>query len=64
MNIHEKKYKVPEGAAVLGISEKTLWAHIGARDVAVYRIGRCVRIGEGELARILQEGFTPARRTA
>ena len=64
MDIREKKFKVPEAAEFLGISEKTLWTKIGAASVAVYRIGRCVRIGESELVRILQEGFTPARRTA
>lgn len=64
MDIREKKFKVPQSAELLGISEKTLWTKIGAGSVGVYRIGRCVRIGESELVRILQEGFTPARRTA
>jgi excisionase family DNA binding protein len=64
MDIREKKYKVPEAAEFLGISEKTLWSKIGGARIAVYRIGRCVRIGESELIRVLEEGFTPAQRAA
>jgi excisionase family DNA binding protein len=51
--------KVPEFAERLEISPKTVWAWIGARKVDVHRVGRAVRIPETEVARILNDGFTP-----
>jgi len=51
--------KVPEVAAKLSISEKTVWAWIGARRLAVHRIGRSVRVADGEIERILTAGYTP-----
>jgi excisionase family DNA binding protein len=53
--------KVPEVAEKLSISEKTVWAWIGARRLAVHRIGRSVRVGDSEIQRILTEGFMPAQ---
>ena len=64
MDVREKKYKVPEVAVILGKAEKTIWTMVGDGRIGVYRIGRSVRIGEGEINRILEEGFTPARRSA
>jgi predicted DNA-binding protein (UPF0251 family) len=61
VDIREKKYKVPEAAEILGISEKTLWSKIGGARISVFRIGKCVRIGESELVRILTEGYSPAK---
>jgi excisionase family DNA binding protein len=58
--ILEKLNKVPEAAKKLALSEKTIWAWIGARRIGVHRIGRSVRISESEIQRILTEGFTPA----
>ena len=52
--------KVPEVAEKLGLSEKTVWAWIGARRLAVHRIGRSVRVSDRELERILAAGYTPA----
>jgi len=53
--------KVPEVAEKLGISEKTVWAWIGARRLAVHRVGRSVRVPESEIRRILDDGYTPAQ---
>lgn len=44
-------------AAKSGQHPKTIWNRIGNGDIAVYRIGRSVRIGESEVKRILEEGF-------
>jgi excisionase family DNA binding protein len=52
--------KVPEVAAKLSISEKTVWAWIGARRLAVHRIGRSVRVSDLEIQRVLESGFMPA----
>lgn len=64
VDIKEKKYPVPVTAEFLAIKPKTLWAHIGNGSVSVYRIGRSVRIGENEIKRILEDGFTQARNAA
>jgi excisionase family DNA binding protein len=53
--------KVPEVAEKLGISEKTVWAWIGARRIAVHRVGRSVRVPESEIRRILDDGYTPPK---
>jgi excisionase family DNA binding protein len=52
--------KVPEVAEKLSISEKTVWAWIGARRLAVHRIGRSVRVSDLEIQRVLESGFMPA----
>jgi excisionase family DNA binding protein len=52
--------KVPEVAEKLSISEKTVWAWIGAHRLGVYRIGRSVRVSDSEIQRILAAGFMPA----
>lgn len=64
VNVHERKFPVPEAAAILGIAPKTLWTWIGERKIAVYRIGRSVRVGESAISGVLESGFTPARRVA
>jgi excisionase family DNA binding protein len=53
--------KVPEVAEKLSISEKTVWAWIGARRLAVHRIGRSVRVSDLEIERILTAGYMPAQ---
>jgi excisionase family DNA binding protein len=60
--LNEPKYRVPEAAGLLAQHPKTIWNKIANGDIAVYRIGRSVRIGESEIRRILEEGFQPARR--
>ena len=52
--------KVPDVAEKLSISEKTVWAWIGARRLAVHRIGRSVRVSDLEIERILTAGYMPA----
>jgi excisionase family DNA binding protein len=47
-------------AEKLSISEKTVWAWIGARRLAVHRIGRSVRVSDLEIQRVLESGFMPA----
>lgn len=64
VDIKEKKYSVFEAAEFLGLKYKTLWTKIGNREIGVYRVGRSVRIGEREIQRVLEEGFTPARDAA
>jgi excisionase family DNA binding protein len=62
--IREQKHKVPEAAKFLGKSPKTVWTMVADGRIGVYRVGKSVLIGESEIRRILEEGFTPARRTA
>jgi excisionase family DNA binding protein len=44
---------VPEFAAALNISPKTVWAHVYAGKLAVVRIGRAVRIKQSELDKLV-----------
>ena len=59
--VFEKKYSIPEAAPLLGLASKTLSDRVSQGLVGCYRVGRRITIGESEIARILQEGFTPAR---
>lgn len=62
MDLMEKRHPIPTAAKLLGIKSKTLWSWKGAGRIGFYAVGRRVFIGEGEIRRILEEGFTPARR--
>lgn len=53
--------RVPEVATALSLSPKTIWSWVGARKLAVHRIGRSVRIAQSEVDRILSEGHVPAK---
>jgi excisionase family DNA binding protein len=57
-----KLIKVPEVAELLALSEKTVWAWIGARRISVVRLGRAVRVRMSEVDRLVEEGTTPAVR--
>lgn len=49
----------------MSISPKTVWKWIGQGRIAVTRIGgRSVRIPQSEIDRLVEEGYSPARRTA
>lgn len=61
VTVTETKYKVPAASKLLGLSEKTLWQWIAAQRIGVVRLGRSVRIPESSIAKILEEGYTPAR---
>jgi excisionase family DNA binding protein len=61
VSVAEPKYRVPEAAKLLRKAEKTMWAMIGDGRIGVYRVGRNVLIGERELQRLLEEGYSPAR---
>jgi excisionase family DNA binding protein len=50
----DKLYKVPEFAAVLNISPKTVWSFIYSGKLKVVRIGRAVRIKQSELDKLLE----------
>jgi excisionase family DNA binding protein len=52
---------VPDSADLLSVSPKTLWAWISAGRIGVVRLGRCVRIKNSEIQRLIEEGSTPAR---
>jgi excisionase family DNA binding protein len=58
-----KLLKVPEAAAMLSLSQKTLWQWIGDRRIGVIRLGRAVRVPISEIDRLMEEGSTPARRS-
>lgn len=60
-----KLHRVPEAAGEMNISVKTLWNWIAQGRIAVVRIGgRAVRIPQQEIDRLIEEGYSPARRTA
>ncbi|QNI32086.1 helix-turn-helix domain-containing protein [Alloacidobacterium dinghuense] len=56
----EQLHAIEAAADRLQIASKTIRNWIGARRIAVYRIGRSVRIPESEIQRILNEGYGPA----
>lgn len=45
---------VPEAAEALAVSARTVWRWIEARKLESYRLGRGVRVAEGELSRFLE----------
>lgn len=57
-----KLLKVPEAAAMLALSQKTVWQWIGERRMGVVRLGRAVRVPLSEIERLMEERTTPARR--
>jgi excisionase family DNA binding protein len=57
-----KLLKVPEAAAMLSLSQKTVWQWIGERRIGVIRLGRAVRVPISEIDRLIEEGNSPARR--
>lgn len=61
VKVTEPKYKVPAASKLLGLADKTTWRWIAAQRIGVIRVGRSVLIPESEIARILEDGYTPAR---
>ncbi len=57
----QRLYKVPEAAALINMSAKTMWKMVSAREIDVVRIGRAVRIPAAAIERLIEEGLTPAR---
>jgi excisionase family DNA binding protein len=55
-----KLLKVPEAAAMLALSQKTVWQWIGERRIEVVRLGRAVRVPVSEIERLVEQGTTPA----
>ena len=58
----QRLLKVEAAATALDVSPKTLWGWIGQRRIEVVRLGRCVRIPEAEIDRLIESGTTPAKR--
>jgi excisionase family DNA binding protein len=58
----DKYLKVPQIAAVLNVSPKTVWNWIALHKLSVMRFGRSVRVPDSELRRLEEEGSDPARR--
>ena len=54
-------FRINEAAAILNIKPKTLRNRISLGQIAVYRIGRGVRISQETLQEILDRGYVPAR---
>lgn len=57
----DRVLKVWEFSERVGMSVPWARKKIAARELAVVRIGRSVRIPESEVTRILSEGMIPAR---
>jgi excisionase family DNA binding protein len=53
---------VKEAAEQWTVKEKTVRDWIYLRKITVIHVGRCVRISQSEIDRIIAEGTVPARR--
>ena len=51
---------IPEAAAALSLSPKTLWAWRARRQIGIVQVGRAVRVAQAEVDRIIAEGSVPA----
>jgi excisionase family DNA binding protein len=58
----ERQYRIGEAARITGHKESTWRKWILLRKVRFTKIGRSVRIPEGELARLINEGAVPPRQ--
>jgi excisionase family DNA binding protein len=56
VNLAERVLTVPEGAEVLRVGVRSLYAAIARGEVPAVRIGRSIRIPGAALARLLAEG--------
>jgi excisionase family DNA binding protein len=54
-------FRVEEAANILNIKPKTLRNRISLGQIAVYRIGRGVRISQETLQELLDKAYVPAR---
>ena len=63
MAIPEQLHSIDTAADRLLVAPKTLRNWIGERRIAVYRIGRRVRIPESEIQRVLEEGYCPVKKS-
>ena len=59
----ERYLKVPQFAAALNLSPKTVWNWIAQRKLAIVRVGRSVRVPATELDRLIEEGTVPTRES-
>ena len=50
-------YSVDAVVRILDSSRSTIWAHVGAKNIATVRIGRAVRISSEEVSRLVREGL-------
>jgi excisionase family DNA binding protein len=57
-------YTVSEVAELTGLSVATLRSWIFYRQILTIRLGRCVRIPQDELDRIIRDGTTPRWQAA
>lgn len=56
--IESATWRVPEAAALAGISERTLWRWLDAKRVpGVLKVGKCVRIHKKLFAQFLETGL-------
>jgi excisionase family DNA binding protein len=55
---------VQEAASALSVSPHTIRSWIGQRRLACVRLGRCVRIPAGEIARLIERSTVPAAQPA
>lgn len=52
---------LPEAAECLGLSVKTLRMWVWRRSIDYVRVGRCIRISDETLDKIIERGTVPAR---
>jgi excisionase family DNA binding protein len=54
-------YRIDEAAGILNVKPKTLRNRISLGEIAIFRVGRGVRISKETLQEILARGYVPAR---
>jgi excisionase family DNA binding protein len=63
MENNEKLWRIPEAADRLAIKSATLRRWLLLRKIAHVKLGaRAVRIPQGEIDRLLADGYVPARK--
>jgi excisionase family DNA binding protein len=53
--------RVAEVAARLGVRESTIRLWLAQRKLAHVKLGRCVRVPESEIERVVRENLIPAK---
>ncbi len=53
---------VAEAAVEMNVAKSTIRAWIAQRRLGHVRLGRAIRVPAAEITRVMQEGYTPARK--
>ena len=59
-NDYGELHRIPEAAAVLKKTTKSMWGFVARGGVGVIRVGKTVYVPQSEIDRLLSDGYTPA----